>query len=88
MEASEREQPLRARERPLRKTGSVEERDCGVPGGIDPGAEKSASGERNGETLRASRCSAQCRACRRRARLGIGCFAKVNLWKAKLAGTL
>jgi hypothetical protein len=42
MEASERKQPLRARERPLRETGSIEERDCGVPGGIDPEAEKSA----------------------------------------------
>jgi hypothetical protein len=42
MEASEREQPSRARERPLRETGSIEERDCGVPGGIDPEAEKSA----------------------------------------------
>jgi hypothetical protein len=51
MEASEKEQPLRARERPLRETGSIERRDCGVPGGIDPGAEKSAQGERNGETL-------------------------------------
>jgi hypothetical protein len=54
MEASEREQPLRARERALRESGSVEERDCGVPGGIDPGAEKSAFGERNGGTLSAS----------------------------------
>jgi hypothetical protein len=42
MEASEREQPLWARERPLRGTGSIEKRDCGVPGGIDPEAEKSA----------------------------------------------
>jgi len=38
MEASERGLLLRASERPLRATGSVEERDCGVPGGIDPGA--------------------------------------------------
>jgi len=51
MEASERKQPLRARERPLREAGSVEERDCGVPGSIDPGAKKEASGEQNGETL-------------------------------------
>jgi hypothetical protein len=51
MEASEREQPLRARERPLRETGSIEERDCSEPGGFDPEAEKSALGERNGETL-------------------------------------
>jgi hypothetical protein len=42
MEASEREQPLRARERPLRETGSVEKTDCGEPEGIDPEAEKSA----------------------------------------------
>jgi hypothetical protein len=48
MEASERGQPLRARERALRVAGSVGERDCGVPGGIDPGDEKSDSGERNG----------------------------------------
>ena len=32
MEAVERRQPLRARERALRGTGSVEERDCGVAG--------------------------------------------------------
>jgi hypothetical protein len=37
---------LRARERPLRATGSVEERDAVWPGGFDPGAEKSALGER------------------------------------------
>jgi hypothetical protein len=49
MEASERGRPLRARERPLREAGSVEEARCGVPGSIDPGAEKSALGERNGE---------------------------------------
>jgi hypothetical protein len=54
MEASEREQPLRARERPLRETGSIEKKDCGVPGGIDPEVEKSALGERNGGTLSAS----------------------------------
>ena len=54
MEASEREQPLRARERPLRATGSVEEKDAVWPGGIDPEAEKSALGERNGEALSAS----------------------------------
>jgi len=42
MEASEREQPLWARERPLRATGSVEEIDAVWPGGIDPWAEKSA----------------------------------------------
>jgi hypothetical protein len=42
MEASEREQPLRARERPLRETGSIEERDCGELEGIDPEAAKSA----------------------------------------------
>ena len=72
MEASEREQPLRARERPLREAGSIEKRDCGEPGGIDPGAEKSALGERNGETPGASQCIALCRACRWRARLGIG----------------
>jgi hypothetical protein len=54
MEASEREQPLRARERPLRGAGSIEERDCGEPGGIDPEAKKSALGERNGEAPSAS----------------------------------
>jgi hypothetical protein len=54
MEASEREQPLWARERPLRATGSVEEKDAVWPGGIDPEAEKSALGERNGEALSAS----------------------------------
>jgi hypothetical protein len=32
MEASERELLLRARERPLRETGSIEERDCGAAG--------------------------------------------------------
>jgi hypothetical protein len=36
MEASEREQPLWARERPIREAGSIEERDCGEPEGIDP----------------------------------------------------
>jgi len=58
MEASEREQPLQARERPLRGVGSMEEIDCGVPGGIDPRVEKSALGERNGETLSATSCGA------------------------------
>jgi len=58
MEASEREQPLQARERPLRGVGSMEELDCGVPGGIDPRVEKSALGERNGETLSATSCGA------------------------------
>jgi len=53
MEATERWQPLRARKRPLRATGSIEERDCGVPGGFDPEAEKSVLGERNGGTLSA-----------------------------------
>ena len=53
MEASERGQPLRARERPLRVTGSVIERSCGVPGSIDPGEEKSTSGEPNGEAFSA-----------------------------------
>jgi hypothetical protein len=41
MEASERRQPLQARERPLRATGSVEEQSCEVPGSIDPEEEKS-----------------------------------------------
>jgi hypothetical protein len=54
MEASEREQPSRVRERPLRGAGSIEEKDCGVPGGIDPRVEKSALGEPTGETLSAS----------------------------------
>jgi len=71
MEASEREQPLWARERPLRETGSVEETDCGGPEGVDPEGEKSNLGERNGETLSATQCSAQYRACRWRARLEI-----------------
>ena len=72
MEAIERWQPLRARERPIRRAGSIEERNCGGPGGYDPEVEKSAKGERNGGTPGATRCGAQCRACRRRARLGIG----------------
>jgi hypothetical protein len=50
MEATERWQPLRARERPLREAGSIEERDCGEPEGIDPGRAKSSLGELNGET--------------------------------------
>jgi len=54
MEASEKEQPLRARERPLRATGSVEKRDAVWPEGTDPGAEKSSLGERNGEAPRTS----------------------------------
>lgn len=58
MEASEREQPLQARERPLRGVGSMEEIDCGVPRGIDPEVEKSALGERNGEALSATSCGA------------------------------
>jgi hypothetical protein len=62
MEASEREQPLRARERPLRETGSVEKKDCGGPESTDPGGEKSNPGEQNGETLSASRCGALYRA--------------------------
>ena len=49
----ERVSLLQASERPLRKTGSVGERDCGVPGSIDPGVEKSALGEWNGGTLSA-----------------------------------
>jgi len=72
MEASEREQPLQARERPLRKTGSIEETDCGGPEGVDPEGEKSNLGERNGETPGATQCGALYRACRWRARLGIG----------------
>jgi hypothetical protein len=54
MEASERGQPLRARERPLRETGSVGKKDCGGLEGIDPEGEKSNPGERTGETLSAS----------------------------------
>jgi len=81
MEASEREQPLQARERPLRKTGSIEETDCGGPEGVDPEGEKSNLGERNGETPGATQCGALYRACRWRARLGIG----VNL-KALIRG--
>jgi hypothetical protein len=30
--------------------GSIEKRDCGVPGSNDPGVGKSTSGEQNGET--------------------------------------
>ena len=63
---------MRARERPLREVGSIEKRDCGVPGSNDPGVGKSTSGERNGETSGASQCGARYRACRWRARLGIG----------------
>jgi len=40
MEASEKEQPLQARERPIREAGSVGKSDCGEPGGVNPGAEK------------------------------------------------
>ena len=53
MGASERASSLQASERPLRGTGSVEERVCGVPGSIDPGEEKSTLGEWNGGTLSA-----------------------------------
>ena len=51
---------------PLRRETAV------WPGGIDPGAEKSAQGERNGEALSATQCVALCRACRWRVRLEIG----------------
>ena len=62
MEASEREQPLRARERPIREAGSIGKSDCGEPGGIDPGVEKSALGKRNGEGTQhfPMRCSVPC----------------------------
>ena len=45
MGASEGASSLQASERPLRGTGSVEEKVCGVPGSIDPGEEKSTLGE-------------------------------------------
>ena len=54
MGVPERVLPLQASERPLRVNGSVEERDCGVPGSYDPGEEKLDPGERNGGTLGAS----------------------------------
>src|ERR1019366_8684981 len=38
MEAAERQQPLRASEKPLRATGSGQEAASGEPGSIDPGA--------------------------------------------------
>jgi len=50
----ERVSLLQASKRPLRETGSVEEKDCGVPGSIDPGEAKSTPGEQNGGTLSAS----------------------------------
>jgi len=77
MEALERGQPLRARERPVREAGSVGKRNRGEPGGIDPGAEKSALGERNGEAPGTSRCVALYRACRWRAKLGIGSLGTI-----------
>jgi len=77
MEVPEREQPLRARERPLRETGSIGWRGCGGLEGNDPVVEKSAIGERTSETLSAAQCGVLCRACRRRARLGIGSLREV-----------
>ena len=57
-----REQPLQARERPIRAAGSVEKRACGEPGSYDPGVEKLASGEWNGEIIRrySMHCSGPC----------------------------
>ena len=53
METPERGPLLQASKRPLRVTGSVGEKDCGVPGSIDPGEEKLTPGEQNGGTLSA-----------------------------------
>ena len=78
MEATERWQPLWARERPLREAGSIGERDCGEPEGIDPRREKSSLGERNGETPGATQRVALYRACRWRVRLGIGSLGTIS----------
>jgi hypothetical protein len=80
MEATERWQPLRARERPLREAGSIEERDCGEPEGIDPGRAKSSLGELNGETHGIPQRIALYRACRWRVRLGIGSLGTTSFF--------
>ena len=52
----------------------------GEPGSIDPEAEKSVLGERNGEAHGPSQCVALYRACRWRAKLGIGSLGTISFF--------
>ena len=65
MEASERGQPLRARERPLRVAGPEWKKAAASQEASIRLLGKPAVGEPSGEASGASSCDVQCRVCRR-----------------------